>query len=321
MLIAALPHVLLTLFIWEGRVSDALLAVKLPAVLLAALGVGYALDHLSRGFRRLGALPVLALAGVILALYISHRPTVLAITRDRGTEAVVRAAAAVPPSVGRGTTLMALWGHDYWALAYAQAYEGRLSNLTLVDHNIDLRAVSQRGDRLITLDKTLYHCPLAWWEETLGPVRLDYVAPGILEIGSGSLDEQDEVPPGATMALGNGIQIASAWVSHDEAGQPQLTVIWQALEAIRGDYAVAVHLLAHDPPAGPQDILAQADRSHPVGGWYPTSRWSQGEVVKDIYTLARPTGGTPVAVRVGMYQVDPQGQFVNTEWLSISVGS
>jgi hypothetical protein len=86
-----------------------------------------------------------------------------------------------------------------------------------------------------------------------------------------------------------------------------------------------VHLLAQQPPTGPQDILAQADRAHPVYGWYPTTQWEQGEVVADTYMLSVPAGtlpaGTlpaesaPVGVRLGMYRVNAQGGFENSPWL------
>ncbi|GAG53091.1 unnamed protein product, partial [marine sediment metagenome] len=52
---------------------------------------------------------------------------------------------------------------------------------------------------------------------------------------------------------------------------------------------------------------------------YPTSRWRAGEIVRDDYLVHIPPGAQPVAVRVGMYRVDSQGQFVNTEWLALPV--
>ena len=87
------------------------------------------------------------------------------------------------------------------------------------------------------------------------------------------------------------------------------------MRAVDQDYSVAVHLLSRNPPANPNDILAQADRHHPVYGWYPTSRWQAGEIVRDHYVISAPTDAEPVGVRVAMYQVDSQGQFVNTPWL------
>ena len=98
-----------------------------------------------------------------------------------------------------------------------------------------------------------------------------------------------------------------------------LTVVWQAIETPGADYSVAVHLLAVDPPSGPQDILSQADRQHPVEGWYPTSRWSQGESVVDQYLIDIPPDSHPVAVRIGMYRQRSDGSFDNTPWLSLPI--
>ena len=86
-----------------------------------------------------------------------------------------------------------------------------------------------------------------------------------------------------------------------------------------GDYSIAVHLVAQDPPTGPHDIIAQADRNHPVEGWYPTSRWQTGETVSEYYRLTLPPDAAPTAVRVGMYQVAADGRFENSDWLSLPV--
>lgn len=121
------------------------------------------------------------------------------------------------------------------------------------------------------------------------------------------------------MNLGNGIEIASAWLRWQGEWTLRLTIYWHAVQQVTTDYAVAVHLVSNDPPTGPQDILAQADRQHPVGGWYPTSRWQEDEVVRDIYVIPAPPEATPVAVRLGMYHVDGEGRFQNTEWLSLEI--
>jgi hypothetical protein len=80
-------------------------------------------------------------------------------------------------------------------------------------------------------------------------------------------------------------------------------------------------LVAADPPAGPADILTQADKAHPVDGWYPTTRWRAGEIVRDSYLLPVPAGSAPAAVRVAMYRSDPAAGFVNSPWLSLPVPS
>ncbi len=80
-----------------------------------------------------------------------------------------------------------------------------------------------------------------------------------------------------------------------------------------------MHLVAQDPPAGPADVLAQGDRNHPVDGWYPTTRWQSGEIVRDAYLLPVPAGSSPAAIRIAMYRTDPEAGFVNTPWLSVAL--
>ena len=318
LILTALAYWAVAMVIWEGRVSDALLAVKLPVVYAAALGLGLAAAEAGHRWPRLGPALLMCLVVIDALLLVSHRPMVLEITRDPGAEQVIATVERVldesrPP---RPTTFMALWGHDYWALTYAQAYRDQLPGLSLVDHNADFRGVLARGERLLTLERTFYHRPLSWWEDQVGPVALTSALAGVVEIAAEPPLSPSDVPAGPELDLGNGIRVASAGLvkGSDELG---LTVYWQAERAIDKDYSVGVHLVGHDPPRAASDILQQADSRHPVYGWYPTSRWQAGEIVRDDYLVHIPAGAQPVAVRVGMYRVDSQGQFVNTEWLSL----
>jgi hypothetical protein len=115
--LAGLPYLALCLAIWEGAVSDALLAVKLPVIYLAGLGLTLAAGELSRRWSRLGIGAMATLAVACAALFAAHRPTVLDITRDHGAESVIATVEQVAPLADRPTTVMALWGHDFWALA------------------------------------------------------------------------------------------------------------------------------------------------------------------------------------------------------------
>jgi hypothetical protein len=316
--LAVLPYLVLCLVIWEGRVSDALLAAKLPVVHLAGLGLALVAGEVGRRWPRLAIGATATLAVLWVSLFVVHRPAVLAITRDPRAEEVIATVEQVAPP-DRPTTFMALWGHDFWSLAYAQVYRGQLSGLNLVDHNADFQAILGRGDRLLTLERTFYHLPPSWWDERVGPVYLNSVAPGVIEIAQRPSLTKADVPPGPGLDLGNGVRLLSARLEAPRPEELILTVYWEAQRQLDEDYSVAVHLLARDPPRGPEDILAQADRRHPVGGWYPTSRWQAGEVVRDHYVIPVPAGSQPVAVRVGMYRVDPQGQFHNTDWLVLPV--
>ena len=316
--LTALTYCGLALVIWEGRVSDALLAVKLPVIYVAGLGLALAAAEVRHRWPMLGRGLLVCLVVVGAGLFVSHRPTVLEITRDPAAEEVIAAVEQLSIEPDRPTTFVALWGHDYWALTYAQAYRDQLPGLTLVDHNADFRRILERGERLLTLDRTFYRRPLSWWQDRLGSVCLTSADQGVVEIAQQPRLSPSDVPAGPRLDLGNGVALASAGLER-RIDELRLTLFWQAERAIHEDYNVGVHLVAHDPPRGPDDILQQADSRHPVYGWYPTSGWGAGEIVRDDYRLLIPSGAEPVAVRVGMYLIDSQGQFVNTRWLALPV--
>jgi len=304
-------YVALSLIIWEGRLSDALLAVQLPSAMIACLGIALGAQQLlDTGSLGRVFTPLLLSLLVVLIGY-QHRPVVLSITRDDTTQATIERAAALADRSDRPTTLLALWGHDYWALRYAQSYQGRFAELHLVDHNADLAERVAAGQRVTTLEKTLYQRPLDWWEDAMGPLRLASPSAGIIEmLPAGQADATCGLP---MLALENGISICDASLAIEPTSELALTLNWLADTPPDCDYAVAVHLLAANPPSGPEDILAQADRSHPVGGWYPTSRWSAGECVPDSYPLPQANGA--IGVRVAMYRALSDGSFENSEWL------
>jgi len=314
--VIALTYLALCLVIWEGRVSDALLAAKLPVTHLACVGLALLLAKLTHAHPRwrYGASAAMLLAFVLLVP--SRRAIALEITRDDSARHTIGLAEQVAPPEAP-TTFMALWGNDYWALAYAQAYEDALPGLTLVDHNAHFEAIVERGDRLVTLQRTLYALPPSWWEQRLGSLHLTSLAPQIVALTPQPLLAASDAPRGPSLDLGNGVRLLGAAATRED-NQFHIAVYWQAAEAPDHDYAVAAHLLAADPPQGPEDILAQADTQHPVYGWYPTSRWVAGEVVRDDLTLVIPPGAQPVGVRLSMYRQTEDGSFLNTPWFIIT---
>jgi len=76
-----------------------------------------------------------------------------------------------------------------------------------------------------------------------------------------------------------------------------LTLFWQCLEQMEQSYTVFTHLI----DAG-DNIVAQKDNP-PVDGFYPTTKWEVGEIVRDQYDLLispdSPVGG--YKIEVGMY--------------------
>ncbi len=306
--LAWLPSVPLSLAIWEGSVSDALLAAKLPLALLAGVGLALAAQAAMRIERRTAPALAVALVAVIGLEVHSHRPPITAITHDTSaSELVARAEQVAHPS--QPATFMALWGQQYWALAYAQAYQGGLQGLAIVDHNADVAVITRNG-RLLTFAETLYHRPLNWWDERLGRAYLSSPAPSIVAIRPAPAS--GDVPEGPGLDLGNGIRILSSHIEPGGNGEWALTVYWRADRPPDADYSVAVHVLT-----GTGDVLSQADSQHPVCGWYPTTRWEPGEIVRDSYLLTAPAGAQPAAVRIAMYRTLEDGQFSNTAWLTL----
>ena len=320
LLAVALVFPVLTTIIWIGRIGDAALAVNLPTYAMAAVGLAIISALLYERLPILGIASVLVWIGVGIFLFAQHRPEVLDITRDPGGIDVIRTADGfVPKGSENPPTFMALWGRDYWALAYAQEYQEKLEGMELVDHNADLDAIFAEQEKLYMLSSTFYIRPLEQWIERFGPVQLSLAAPGVLEIAneSGAAPVDPEVA--IDFDLGNGLTVREAHLDWMSPSELWLTVYWENGIQVQEDYSVAVHLVAADPPSGPQDVLSQADQAHPVEGWYPVSRWQSGEIIRDMYRLEVPEGASPVAVRLSMYQVGADGQFTNTNWLSLAI--
>ncbi len=298
-------HLGVTTVIWEGRTSDALLAVKLPAIWACAVGLAFIAPAGHARWPQ-GAWAAAALSLVVyLGAY--HAPQVLAITRDRSSEGVIQRVSALPLT-DEPTTIWMPWGHDYWALRYAQTYRGELQGLTIADHNASIESIIASGQRLVTAQETFYVFPTSWFEERLGRVYLSSPSFGLVEIRTAPM--QGVLTPGATL-LGNGVAAASATVARQGEGQLAVTVQWLVVDIPGADYAVGVHLVEQTPTGAEPNVLAQADSQHPVYGWYPTSRWSSGELVTEHYLLTVPLGSHPTQVRLFMYTHDDTG-FHNT---------
>jgi hypothetical protein len=212
------------------------------------------------------------------------------------------------------------WGLEYWGLSYAQAYRNQLQGLNLVDHNANPRELVERGDHLLAPLATFYVFPMQWWEDFLGQsLYLSTAAPGIVEMSRAPLLSAEDVPLDIDHDLKNGIRIRSVKIMELAPQQKQIIVYWESLETVNEDYSVAVHLVAKDPPLSKTDIIYQADNNHPVEGYYETTLWQPGEIVRDDYLIEIPEGAYPAAIRLGMYRTDPEAGFINSPWLSLPV--
>jgi hypothetical protein len=78
-----------------------------------------------------------------------------------------------------------------------------------------------------------------------------------------------------------------------------LTLTWQAVQPVAGDYTVFVHVLAGEEKVAQQD-------TRPCDGECPTSAWQPGQIISDRYQLALPREAPPGPYRlaVGLYLLD-----------------
>jgi len=311
--LAWLPYLVLTFFVWEGGVSDAILAVKLPVIMMAGLGLSLLASRLATKNAVVRYAVVAVMFGIFGVVTWQNYPRVIQVTRDRGIElAIATADQASHPA--EPTVMMALWGHSFWGMTYAQKYRGQIQGVTLVDHNATFTEIVADGNRLVTLSETFFQRPPGWWQNLLGEAYLDSYAPGLVEIRTERrLAQADIEQQGVTEE----ISLADIDVMPEQGGMYRVDLMWHANQQPQRDYSVTVHLLSLLEPTSPDDLLAQSDAVHPVEGWYPTSQWVEGQLVRDSYRLQAPLAPEPAAVRVTMYYVDEAGQFVNGEWITI----
>lgn len=83
-----------------------------------------------------------------------------------------------------------------------------------------------------------------------------------------------------------------------------LTLTWQAVEPVAGDYTVFVHLLDGD-----EARIAQVDR-RPCEGECPTTTWTPGQIIRDRYELdlapavEADVAPGPYRLAIGLYLLD-----------------
>jgi hypothetical protein len=147
----------------------------------------------------------------------------------------------------------------------------------------------QTGDRLEVWDES--------GDRVGDRIIVDYVEVGDLY--------EDQLTPANPLSvnLGDSVRI----LGYDLGGgtvEPEesisLALYWQALVNMQKDYTVFVHLVGEDG-----QIISQHD-GQPDGGFYLTSYWDQGVVVKDEHVLSLPSEieAGQYELRVGMYLLE-----------------
>ena len=319
-LIAWVTTFVVYLAIWQAAVSPEKVLLWVSIILALALAVLAARLWQIRAW--IGAVSVVALVALAGASGYTHRNTVLSLTRDsRGREVIHLLQSEMPAGqVGVEPTFMALWGGDYFAAVYGTRVTGELKGLRVVDHRADFKQIVESGSRLITLPSTFNELPKSWWRERIGGAYLSSAGLGLVEIGARPPLALADVPPGTPVELGDGISLLALKVM-PSGDSLRTTLYWQAAQTPSQNYSVFVHLSDKDSINAPGDMIAQADSEHPVYGWYPTTKWNVGEIVREDYKLAVPPGKTPKLLSIGMYTRDAAGAFHNLGVVNIPLVS
>jgi hypothetical protein len=273
-----------------------------------ALAALYGLGILALGATR----PPLALVGLALALVIAsfgvigRRPTILSYSRDPKGEQLITAVAALP---GGRATVVESWGPRYFALAFAKWASGELSGIELIDARAALSGLPPAEalpPTFVTTEAFMHLNGPEQWAQALGqPIALESAGHGLVAI---LRQPRSGDPPAEN---DHAIIIRQAEARLDPLGDVLLTVEWQATVAPAEDYHVFVHVSERAQIESPADIMAQGDRAHPVYGFYPTSRWTAGQLVRDDYRVTVGRDRRPAFVTVGLYTVNDDGSFVN----------
>ena len=107
----------------------------------------------------------------------------------------------------------------------------------------------------------------------------------------------DTAPRNAKATWENGIRLLGYRLASMQDDALLVELYWQAAEPVSDDYTVFCHVLRDGARVGQHDGL-------PAGGYYLTSQWRAGDIVRDqhLASLSSPCGEGACAVLVGLYR-------------------
>jgi hypothetical protein len=290
-------------------------------IMLAALflAVGWGLLWAAIAQRWHWAQLGMGLIGVGLAAWLvrGNFAPIQALTHDATGRQIIEGMKAVADPQ---TPTVELWGPRYFALGYARWASRELPELQLVMPGLDLSGLPADIPRFYTTQDAFYIVPLTAWEARLGRLYPSSAAYRIVELSTTPRTHPPRLAANwrarqvveTRIPMGEAVTLLGYLAGLDAEGALRLTLLWQAERAPEENYSVFVHVTDKAQVAGPDDIIANGDRRHPVYGLYPTSRWTPGEIVRDDYRVPLPAGRSARLVSFGLYTQDAQsGAFHN----------
>jgi hypothetical protein len=186
-------------------------------------------------------------------------------------------------------------------LRYFQKVEDHRTDVDVVYPISQLQEISD-SDRPLYLSRTYPALADQWHPSAQGPLIALQAAPAFAM-------PAEALP--LEISLGDGFQLAG-FVHGESDLQPStvvpVTLFWRAIQAPAFDYSVSLRLFN----ATGEEIF-RTDSQNPVLGTYPTSFWTEGEIVADYYEIVLPPDLAPGRYRWGvlLYRTLPEGGWEN----------
>jgi hypothetical protein len=296
----------------------ALAEMLLPTIVVLSVGAGLFVGWIAR---RLGVVPALVLAAILVLSVAVHVPAqwkdITSKTKNTAGRQLIDAALRIPDPC---PTILSHWGDDWFAYHYAYLSSHELACAHIEPPHADIRQDWAAGERVYTASHFLYQMPLADLEAEVGPLHMQSAGYGMIQLESQPPMSSGDQMIGPPVDMGGVMTLMGYELEPSADGQQlYLSLYWRADTPERLDYSVFVHVSDKSAIASPDDIVSQADSLNPVYGWYPTSRWVQGEIVRDDYLITENLQRPAKMISVGMYRSEGSG-FSNLGSREIMVG-
>jgi hypothetical protein len=273
----------------------------MPLYFIGALGVGILAD---RAWRRFPGWPraVVILGLVVLTINRLWVNFPLADQKDKTVDTALEPGRAIladqPP---RGAVVSGSYEENL-SLDYLTKVWGERQDLRVVitDDFLQMWHAGE-GNLFLTRDSAGFVLPQLGEKPSLSSAGLRLIE--VRQEPGGETAEMDEM---VDAAVRDGLVL----LGYDRLPAAEgfhLALYWQAEDVPSADYAVSLRPTARGELLFHDGELVQEDHAHPVWGFYPTSRWAKGEVVRDDYLVAVPPELDYDGAAVVVYRVTEDG--------------
>jgi hypothetical protein len=275
--------------------------VVMPLYLLGALGMGILAD---RAWRRFPGWPRVVVVLGLLVLTINRLwfNFPLADQRDRPQDTALELGRAILADVPPGGAVISGNYEENLSLNYLTKVWGERRDLRVVITD-DVLEMYEAGEGNLFLTRGSVAMVLSRLAESPS------LSSSGLQLIALSREPSYETPPmeGRVDAVLGEDLVLLGYDSVPAAEGLRLALYWKASDVLDADYAVSVRPTRGSELLFDEGELVQEDHAHPVWGFYPTSRWVRGEVVRDDYLVAVPSGLAYDGATVVVYRATDEG--------------